>query len=78
MFLIEKLPRDNTQASDEPMGAGVMLSRTIAAELELRLGSPWTPPFCKKNGVAWSGNSSWMEVSVPFFVCRDVLVQQLL
>ena len=64
MFLIEKLPRDNTQASDEPMGAGIMLSRTIAAELALCLASPWTPAFCKKNSTAWSENSSWMEVSM--------------
>lgn len=62
MFLIEKLPRDSTQASDEPMGAGIMLSRTIAAELALCLASPWTPSFCKKNSTAWSENSSWMEV----------------
>lgn len=61
MFLIEKLPRDSTQASDEPMGAGSMLSRTIAAELALCLASPWTPPFCKKNSTAWSNSSSWME-----------------
>jgi hypothetical protein len=63
MFLIEKLPRDSTQSSDEPVGAGVMLSRTIAAELALCLASPWTPPFCKKNSTAWSENNSWLEVS---------------
>lgn len=62
MFLIEKLPRDSTQASDEPTGAGLMLSRTIAAELALRLASPWTPSFCKKNSTAWSESSSWLEV----------------
>ena len=62
MFLIEKLPKDNAQAADEPMGAGVMLGRTIAAELALSLGSPWTPAFCKKNSTAWSGSNSWMEV----------------
>ncbi len=62
MFLIEKLPKDNTQAGDEPMGAGVMLGRTIAAELALCLSSPWTPAFCKKNSTAWSGSNSWLEV----------------
>jgi len=63
MFLIEKLPRDNTQAADEPTGTGIMLSRTIAAELALRLASPWTPPFCKKNSTAWSDGNWWREVS---------------
>jgi len=61
MFLIEKLPKDNTQTSDEPMGTGVMLGRTIAAELALCLKSPWTPSFCKKNSTAWSNSSFWME-----------------
>ena len=62
MFLIEKLPRDNTQSSDEPLGTGVMLSRTIAAELALCLASPWTPAFCKKDSTAWSEGKSWLEV----------------
>lgn len=62
MFLIEKLPRDSTQASDEPTGAGIMLSRTIAAELALCLASPWTPSFCKKNSTAWCESNSWLEV----------------
>lgn len=64
MFLIEKLPRDSTQTSDEPTGAGIMLGRTIAAELALCLGSPWTPSFCKRNGTAWSEDHSWREVRV--------------
>ncbi len=69
MFLIEKLPRDNTQSSDEPMGTGVMLSRTIAAELALCLGSPWTPGFCKKDSTAWSEGKFWLEVSVYEWLC---------
>ncbi len=72
MFLIEKLPRDNAQSSDEPMGTGVMLSRTIAAELALCLVSPWTPAFCKKDSTAWSEGNSWMEVSVLERDCYSV------
>ncbi len=62
MFLIEKLPKENTQAADEPVGAGVMLGRMIAAELEQCLSSPWTPGFCKKDSVAWKGQEWWLEV----------------
>ena len=62
MFLIEKLPKEDSQATDEPMRASVMLSRTIAAELAICLSSPWTPAFCKENGTAWSGHNFWMEV----------------
>ena len=69
MFLIEKLPKENTQTSDEPVGAGIMLGRMIAAELELCLSSPWTPPFCKKNCTAWRGHDWWLEV------CVDDIVQ---
>ncbi|XP_064404565.1 coiled-coil domain-containing protein 22 homolog isoform X2 [Halichondria panicea] len=61
MFLLEKLPRENAQTSDEPTGTRVMLGRVIAAELSLRLQSPWTPALCKKESTAWSGNSSWLE-----------------
>ena len=62
MFLLEKLPKDDTQAADEPMGAGVMLGRTVAAQLSMCLSSPWTPPFCKSKGTSWSGNNFWIEV----------------
>ena len=62
MFLIEKLPKENTQAADEPVGAGIMLGRMIAAELEQCLASPWTPSFCKKGSLAWKGQDWWLEV----------------
>ncbi len=64
MFLLEKLPRDNAQGTDEPASGGtrVMLGRAIAAELSLRLQSPWTPAFCKQQSTAWSEHSFWLEV----------------
>ena len=63
MFLLEKLPRESAQAADEGLGAGVMLGRSISAQLALCLQSHWTPAFCKENGTAWSGNNFWIEVS---------------
>jgi len=62
MFLIEKLPKETTQAADEPAGAGIMLGKMIAAELEQCLASPWTPSFCKKDSVAKKGQDWWLEV----------------
>ena len=64
MFLIEKLPKETTQAADEPAGAGIMLGKMIAAELEQCLASPWTPSFCKKDSVAKKGQDWWFEVRV--------------
>lgn len=73
MFLLEKLPRESAQAADEGPGAGVMLSRSIAAQLGLCLHSPWTPPFCKVDGTAWSGTNFWTEVcDVPSCVLMHV------
>ena len=36
-------------------GSSVMLNRRIAAELSKRLAKPWTPSFCKKDNISWSG-----------------------
>jgi hypothetical protein len=55
MFLLEKLPREAVQAADEPTGARVVLDRRITAELSTALASVWTPPLCKRHGVAWRG-----------------------
>ena len=36
-------------------GSAVMLNRRIAAELSKRLAKPWTPSFCKKDNISWTG-----------------------
>ena len=33
-----------------------MLNRRIAAELSKRLAKPWTPSFCKKDNISWTGS----------------------
>ncbi|KAL5460593.1 hypothetical protein EMCRGX_G034048 [Ephydatia muelleri] len=61
MFVLEKLPKENIQSPDQPTGARVLLSRTIAAELGSVLANPWTPGVCKRKGTAWSGPKWWLE-----------------
>ncbi|RUS87267.1 hypothetical protein EGW08_004947 [Elysia chlorotica] len=51
MFLVEKLPKETSQASDEPMGSSVLLQRAISSELASQLASAWTPPFLKEKGI---------------------------
>jgi len=55
MFLIEKLPKDTSDAVDEPLGASVLLNRRIAAEIKRQLDGFWTPSYCKNRDVVWQG-----------------------
>ncbi|XP_061696984.1 coiled-coil domain-containing protein 22 isoform X2 [Syngnathoides biaculeatus] len=47
MFLVEKLPRENAEASDQPTGKSTILQRTIAAAIKAQLVAPWVPPNCR-------------------------------
>ncbi|GFO47538.1 coiled-coil domain-containing protein 22 homolog [Plakobranchus ocellatus] len=51
MFLVEKLPKETSQAADEPMGSSVLLRRAISIEIGTQLAAAWTPPFLKKKGI---------------------------
>jgi len=55
MFLVENLPKESSESASEPLGSSVMLNRRISAELSKRLAKPWTPSFCKKDNISWSG-----------------------
>ncbi|XP_022798285.1 coiled-coil domain-containing protein 22 homolog [Stylophora pistillata] len=55
MFLVEHLPKESSESAGEPLGSSVMLQRRISAELSKRLKRPWTPSFCKKDSISWSG-----------------------
>uniref|UniRef100_A0A1X7SGJ6 Uncharacterized protein n=1 Tax=Amphimedon queenslandica TaxID=400682 RepID=A0A1X7SGJ6_AMPQE len=48
MFLLEKLPKEAAQTADEPTGAGILLTRSIGAEIGASLRAPWTPSYCKR------------------------------
>ncbi|XP_061875640.1 coiled-coil domain-containing protein 22 isoform X3 [Colius striatus] len=50
LFLLEKLPRDEGDAGDEPPGAGGKsgaLLRAVAARIREQLETPWVPPNCR-------------------------------
>ncbi|XP_029975369.1 coiled-coil domain-containing protein 22 [Salarias fasciatus] len=47
MFLVEKLPRESAESSDQPTGKSVVLQRSIAAALRAQLAVPWLPPACR-------------------------------
>uniref|UniRef100_A0A8C2Q7Y9 Coiled-coil domain-containing protein 22 n=1 Tax=Cyprinus carpio TaxID=7962 RepID=A0A8C2Q7Y9_CYPCA len=47
MFLVEKLPRESAEASDQPAGKSALLQRAIAAQIKEQLSVPWLPPSCR-------------------------------
>ncbi|KAK5902929.1 hypothetical protein CesoFtcFv8_008138 [Champsocephalus esox] len=47
MFLVEKLPRESAEASDQPQGKSAVLQRAIAAAIRAQLSVPWLPPHCR-------------------------------
>lgn len=47
MFLVEKLPRESAEASDQPTGKSVVLQRAIAAAIKAQLTVPWLPSNCR-------------------------------
>lgn len=47
MFLVEKLPRESAEASDQPAGKSAVLQRAIAAQIKAQLALPWLPPNCR-------------------------------
>uniref|UniRef100_A0A673FZT3 Coiled-coil domain-containing protein 22 n=1 Tax=Sinocyclocheilus rhinocerous TaxID=307959 RepID=A0A673FZT3_9TELE len=46
MFLVEKLPRESADASDQPAGKSALLQRAIAAQIKAQLSVPWLPLSC--------------------------------
>ncbi|KAK2898081.1 coiled-coil domain-containing protein 22 isoform X2 [Channa argus] len=47
MFLVEKLPRESAEASDQQTGKSVVLQRAIAAAIKAQLVVPWLPTNCR-------------------------------
>ncbi|XP_072223259.1 coiled-coil domain-containing protein 22 [Leuresthes tenuis] len=47
MFLVEKLPRESAEASDQPTGKSAVLQRAIAAAIKAQLAVSWVPPNCR-------------------------------
>ncbi|XP_056130362.1 coiled-coil domain-containing protein 22 [Lampris incognitus] len=47
MFLVEKLPRESAEASDQPAGKSSVLQKAIAVKIRAQLTTPWLPPHCR-------------------------------
>ncbi|KAM6925500.1 coiled-coil domain-containing protein 22 [Xenentodon cancila] len=47
MFVVEKLPRESAESSDQPTGKSVVLQRAIAAAIKAQLAVSWVPPNCR-------------------------------
>ncbi|XP_015255611.1 PREDICTED: coiled-coil domain-containing protein 22 isoform X2 [Cyprinodon variegatus] len=47
MFLVEKLPRESSEASDQPTGKSAVLHRAIATVIKAQLAVSWVPLNCR-------------------------------
>lgn len=52
MFLVDRLPKEPSDASQEPLGSVALLQKSIAAAISCQLALPWLPPFCQKINTA--------------------------
>uniref|UniRef100_A0A665U2W4 Coiled-coil domain-containing protein 22 n=1 Tax=Echeneis naucrates TaxID=173247 RepID=A0A665U2W4_ECHNA len=48
MCLVEKLPRESAETSDQPTGKSVVLQRAIATAIKSQLAVPWLPQNCRR------------------------------
>ncbi|XP_054904477.1 coiled-coil domain-containing protein 22 isoform X2 [Poeciliopsis prolifica] len=47
MYLVEKMPRESSEASDQPTGKSAVLHRAIAAAISSQLAVSWVPLNCR-------------------------------
>lgn len=47
MFLVEKLPRECAEHSDQPTGKSLVLQRAVAAAIKAQLAVSWLPQNCR-------------------------------
>uniref|UniRef100_A0A3Q3K3X0 Coiled-coil domain-containing protein 22 n=1 Tax=Monopterus albus TaxID=43700 RepID=A0A3Q3K3X0_MONAL len=69
MFLVEKLPRESAEASDQPTGKSMVLQRAIAAAIRAQLAVPWLPTNCRLP-LLLAGN--WNIMCVCVCVCAVI------
>lgn len=66
MFLIEKLPKESAENSNETIGTSALLGRRIAAELKRQLSMPWSPAYCKQKNVVNKDGDWFFQGSSSF------------
>ncbi|XP_075345561.1 coiled-coil domain-containing protein 22 [Mycteria americana] len=72
LFLVEKLPRDESERGAEPPGKSGALLRAIGARIREQLGTPWVPPACRTPRLQRLQGTSRLY---PFATCPLVLPQ---
>lgn len=72
LFLVEKLPRDESESGTEPPGKSGALLRAIGARIREQLGTPWVPPLCR---TPWLQRLQGTSCLHPFTTCPLVLPQ---
>lgn len=55
MFLVDRLPKDTVETTEEPMGSSALLQRAIASTVLRQMNSPWISPNLKKDSITWRG-----------------------
>ncbi|XP_052281659.1 coiled-coil domain-containing protein 22 homolog [Dreissena polymorpha] len=62
MFLVDKLPKETVETTDEVLGSSVLLQRNIASVLSRQLASPWVSPYIKNRGITMRGQpQTWQR-----------------
>ncbi|XP_065509371.1 LOW QUALITY PROTEIN: coiled-coil domain-containing protein 22 [Caloenas nicobarica] len=72
LFLVEKLPRDESERGAEPPGKSGALLRAIGARIKEQLGTPWVPPACRTPRLQRLQGTAHLQ---PFATCPLVLPQ---
>jgi len=68
MWLVERLPKEASEATLEVLGLAALFNRQLAKNVGSRLGSVWTPPYCKASGVAWHGGGAGKKAAARTWV----------
>lgn len=72
LFLVEKLPRDESEGGAEPPGKSGALLRAVGARIREQLGTPWVPPPCRSPRLQRLQGTAHLR---PFTTCPLVLPQ---
>lgn len=76
MWLVERLPKQAAEDSQEPMDAATVLRRLAAAELSRRTALPWLMPACVRDGLRRvDPRTVYVEGARGLHLLRTVLVR---
>ncbi|XP_065829154.1 coiled-coil domain-containing protein 22 homolog [Oscarella lobularis] len=61
MFLVERLPKESSEVTSEPMSSFALLRRAIGAEMAHCLTRPWIPHQVKRDSQFWPFRTNLVE-----------------